>query len=195
MIGFVFIGPILLALQGICRLVRPDRLPRTSSPRRPRAATSTPCSTTSPRTRWPSTSRGSLLLSGVARPDRGDGLRPAAGDAGGLLTRFFATLGMALGASALFIVPAISLLALMLWFGWLGFDHPRQVAARGARRLGMPASAIPWPKPGRAAAPVPAARGRRRRGRRDRGVRPRTTARDHSARRERARSASASAGR
>ena len=73
----------------------------------------------------------------------------------GLLTRFFATLGMALGASALFIVPAISLLALMLWFGWLGLTILDKM------RKGRPPAwdagvAMPWPKPGEQAQPVPA---------------------------------------
>ena len=76
----------------------------------------------------------------------------------GLLTRFFATLGMALGASALFIVPAISLLALMLWFGWLGLTILDKL------RKGRPPAwdagvAMPWPKPGEQAQPVPAAAG------------------------------------
>lgn len=39
----------------------------------------------------------------------------------GLLSRFFATLGMALGASLLLISPQFSLLALSIWFAWLGF--------------------------------------------------------------------------
>jgi len=74
----------------------------------------------------------------------------------GLLTRFFATLGMALGASALFIVPAISLLALMLWFGWLGLTILDKL------RKGRPPAwdagvAIPWTKPGQDPQPVPAA--------------------------------------
>lgn len=74
----------------------------------------------------------------------------------GLLTRFFATLGMALGASALFIVPAISLLGLMLWFGWLGLTILDKL------RKGRPPAwdagvAIPWTKPGQDPQPVPAA--------------------------------------
>jgi hypothetical protein len=65
----------------------------------------------------------------------------------GLLSRFFATLGMALGASTLFIVPSLSLLALALWFGWLGF------LILGRTPQGRPPAwetgeAMPWPKPG-----------------------------------------------
>lgn len=76
----------------------------------------------------------------------------------GLLTRFFATLGMALGASALFIVPAISLLALMIWFGWLGFTILDKL------RKGRPPAwdagvAVPWLKPGQEPPPAAAAAG------------------------------------
>jgi hypothetical protein len=65
----------------------------------------------------------------------------------GLLTRFLATLGMALGASTLFIVPSLSLLALTIWFGWLGF------LILGRTPKGRPPAweageAVPWPKPG-----------------------------------------------
>ena len=59
----------------------------------------------------------------------------------GLLTRFFATLGMALGVSSLFIVPALSLLALMIWFGWLGFtilDRVPRGRPRGRARATRP---------------------------------------------------------
>lgn len=74
----------------------------------------------------------------------------------GLLTRFFATLGMALGASALFIVPAISLLGLMLWFGWLGLTILDKL--RKSRPPAWDAGvAIPWTKPGQDPQPVPAA--------------------------------------
>jgi hypothetical protein len=65
----------------------------------------------------------------------------------GLLTRFFGTLGMALGAGMLFIVPAISLLTISLWFLWLGLiilgrtPGPRPPAWD----TGV---AIPWPRPG-----------------------------------------------
>jgi hypothetical protein len=65
----------------------------------------------------------------------------------GLLTRFFGTLGMALGAGMLFIVPAISLLTISVWFLWLGLiilgrtPGPRPPAWD----TGV---AIPWPRPG-----------------------------------------------
>ena len=105
----------------------------------------------------------------------------------GLLTRFFATLGMALGVSSLFIVPALSLLALMIWFGWLGFTDPRPGAA--ARPPAWDAGeAIPWPRPGEAPATAPAAPAEVVNGdATEVFADERPAAQDHSARRERAR--------
>lgn len=101
----------------------------------------------------------------------------------GLLTRFFATLGMALGASTLFIVPAISLLALMIWFSWLGFVFLDRVP-RGRPPAWDAGAAIPWPKPGeQPAEPVPAEGVVDSDATEVFGEQPR----DHSARRDRAR--------
>lgn len=65
----------------------------------------------------------------------------------GLLTRFIGTLGMALGASLILVPFGMALLLISLWFLWLGFLYldrtpgPRPPAwAAGA--------AIPWPRPG-----------------------------------------------
>ncbi len=65
----------------------------------------------------------------------------------GLLTRFFGTLGMALGVSQILIAPQLSQTAMMIWFAWLGFlildriprDRPPAWAA---------GEAVPWPRPG-----------------------------------------------
>lgn len=74
----------------------------------------------------------------------------------GLLTRFFATLGMALGAATLFILPAISLLALVLWFGWLGLIILDRTP-RGRPPAWAAGEAVPWPKPGEEPQSAPAA--------------------------------------
>ena len=63
---------------------------------------------------------------------------------------------MALGVSSLFIVPALSLLALMIWFGWLGFTILDRVP-RGRPPAWDAGEAIPWPRPGEAPATAPAA--------------------------------------
>jgi hypothetical protein len=65
----------------------------------------------------------------------------------GLLTRFFGTLGMALGAGMLFIAPAISLLTISVWFLWLGLMFIDKVPG-GPRPPAWEAGvAIPWPEP------------------------------------------------
>jgi hypothetical protein len=69
----------------------------------------------------------------------------------GLLTRFFGTFGMALGASLMLLAQAFSLLALMLWGIWLGLIFLAKVP--GGRPPAWDAGeAIPWPKPGKAPA-------------------------------------------
>ena len=63
----------------------------------------------------------------------------------GLLTRFFATLGMALGASLILLPQAPVLIA--LWFGYLGLLFIGRVP--GGRPPAWEAGeAIPWPRPG-----------------------------------------------
>jgi hypothetical protein len=69
----------------------------------------------------------------------------------GLLTRFFATFGMALGVATLFIIPAISLLALVIWVGWLGFLILNRTP-KGRPPAWDTGVAIPWPRPGDEAA-------------------------------------------
>ncbi|MEO8092338.1 MAG: hypothetical protein ABI726_06490 [bacterium] len=66
----------------------------------------------------------------------------------GLLTRFMGTIGMALAASLLLLAQAFSLLALMLWFVFLGVVILGKTP-RGKRPPAWDAGeAIPWPKPG-----------------------------------------------
>jgi hypothetical protein len=75
----------------------------------------------------------------------------------GLLTRFFGTLGMALGVSQILIAPQLSQTALMAWFAWLGFLILDRIP-RGRPPAWDAGEAIPWPRPGEDAAtatPVP----------------------------------------
>jgi hypothetical protein len=74
----------------------------------------------------------------------------------GLLSRFFATLGMALAVSLVLIQPQLSLLALMIWFAWLGFVILDR-APRGRPPAWEAGEAIPWPKPGDEPRPAVAA--------------------------------------
>lgn len=64
----------------------------------------------------------------------------------GLLTRFFGTLAMALGAS-LILLPQVSVFVILLWFAWLGLIFLGRVP--GGRPPAWDAgAAIPWPQPG-----------------------------------------------
>ena len=103
----------------------------------------------------------------------------------GLLTRFFATLGMALGVSSLFIVPALSLLALMIWYAWLGLLILDRVP-RGRPPAWAAGEAIPWPRPGQEPRPAVAAEATVEGDATEAFSEP-AAAQDHSARRERAR--------
>src|SRR6266516_3738670 len=63
----------------------------------------------------------------------------------GLLTRFFGTLGMALGAALILLPQAPVLIA--LWLGWLGLTFLGRVP--GGRPPAWDAGeAVPWPSPG-----------------------------------------------
>ena len=74
----------------------------------------------------------------------------------GLLSRFFGTLGMALGGALVVIAPQLSLLAISIWMGWLGFLFLDRVP-RGRPPAWAAGEAIPWPKPGvQPAEPTPA---------------------------------------
>jgi hypothetical protein len=64
----------------------------------------------------------------------------------GLLTRFFGTLGMALGASLILILPA-ALLGILLWSAWLGLLLVGRVPG-GRPPAWAAGQAIPWPKAG-----------------------------------------------
>jgi hypothetical protein len=103
----------------------------------------------------------------------------------GLLTRFFATLGMALSVSLILIQPQLSLLALMIWFAWLGFLILDRVP-RGRPPAWAAGEAIPWPRPGEEPRPAVAAEATVEGDATEVFNEP-ATAQDHSARRERAR--------
>jgi hypothetical protein len=64
----------------------------------------------------------------------------------GLVTRFLGSLGMALGASMILILP-IAVLAMLAWTGFLGLTFVGRVP--GGRPPAWEAGkAIPWPRPG-----------------------------------------------
>ena len=63
----------------------------------------------------------------------------------GLLTRMTGTLGMALGISTIILPPGI--LGLMIWFGWVGFMILDRIP-KGRPPAWAAAEAMPWPKAG-----------------------------------------------
>ncbi|MGI9020953.1 MAG: hypothetical protein ACR2G3_09625 [Solirubrobacterales bacterium] len=67
----------------------------------------------------------------------------------GLVTRFFGTFGMALGASLPLFGATFSLLALMFWIAWLGLIYIGKVPG-GPAPAWAAGEAVPWPKPGEA---------------------------------------------
>ena len=73
----------------------------------------------------------------------------------GLLTRFWASLGMALGVVSFIFLPF--LMFLLIWFVYLGLVISGRAPAAGPRP-GKPGSAIPWPSPGEQMAEQMAAR-------------------------------------
>lgn len=71
----------------------------------------------------------------------------------GLLTRFFASVGMALGAATV-LLPSLTPLPLTIWFSWLGFVILDRVP-RGRPPAWDAGVAIPWPSGGGAPAAQP----------------------------------------
>jgi hypothetical protein len=65
----------------------------------------------------------------------------------GLVTRFFGTLGMALGAAVIFIVPAVALITIAVWFLYLGLITLDRVPG-GRPPAWAAGEAVPWPRPG-----------------------------------------------
>ena len=105
----------------------------------------------------------------------------------GLLTRFFATLGMALGVISFLLPVEVLQPALPLWFGWLGFLILGRVP-NGRPPAWETGEAVPWPRPGEEveqAASASRADDDVVEGDAEEIVSP--TPKDHSARRERAR--------
>jgi hypothetical protein len=63
----------------------------------------------------------------------------------GLLSRFFSSLGMALGASMILLLP-VALLGVLVWTGYLGLMFVNRVP--GGRPPAWDAGeAVPWPRP------------------------------------------------
>lgn len=103
----------------------------------------------------------------------------------GLLTRFFGTLGMALGGAQILLAgaPQLAQTAMMIWFAWLGFLILDRTP-RGRPPAWDAGEAVPWPRPGEEPATATAAEDSVVEGDATEAFEP--TAVDHSGRRERA---------
>ncbi len=102
----------------------------------------------------------------------------------GLLTRMSATLGMAL-AVATIVIAGPAMIGVMIWFGWVGFTVLGKTP-RGAPPAWAAGEAMPWPKAGEQAARPAAAAEAPVEGDATE-VFAEAEPQDHSARRERAR--------
>ena len=159
LIGLVIIGPVVLAVQGmITWSAQTDVAAQFVEQSRRASATSTRSPTTCARSRAGCQTAAGLLLPGMLALIFSMIYAPLWAVRTGLLTRFFGTLGMALGASLLFILQ-IALLAILLWFVYLGLlcsAASRRAAPRVGRGRGDPV-ARPGEEPA-GARPAPAAR-------------------------------------
>jgi hypothetical protein len=102
----------------------------------------------------------------------------------GLLTRMTGTLGMALGVATIVLPPAV--LALMIWFGWVGF-MVLDKTPKGMPPAWAAGEAMPWPKAGEEPVRPAAAAEAPIEGDATEVFGDTDESRDHSARRERAR--------
>jgi hypothetical protein len=155
MVGFVFIGPVLLAVQGIIAWIAQTGVASDFVAQAGRGGDIYTLLDNLTNNSTAFDVAANLLFPALLGLIVAMVYVPLQALRVGLLSRFFATMGMALGASSLFIVPALSLLALMIWFGWLGFTIldkvPRRPPAWDA------GEAMPWPKAGEAPQPAVAA--------------------------------------
>ncbi len=102
----------------------------------------------------------------------------------GLMSRITASLGMALGVSTIILPPGI--LGLMIWFGWIGFLILDRTP-RGRPPAWDAGEAVPWPRPGEEPKPAVATAGDAVVDGDATEVFEEAPPQDHSARRERAR--------
>lgn len=101
----------------------------------------------------------------------------------GLLTRMSATLGMALAVSTIILPPG--LLGLMIWFGWIGFVILDRTP-KGRPAAWASGESMPWPKAGEAPRAAVAAEAPIEGDANEVFAESEVPAADHSARRERA---------
>lgn len=147
MVGFVFIGPLLLALRSLLSAISQDQI---ASEFVTQSAPGGDIYTLLDDLAEDSTIAevaGSLFFPAVLGLVVAMVYTSLQAMRVGLLSRFFGTLGMALGGALVVIAPQLSLLAISIWMGWLGFLFLDRVP-RGRPPAWEAGEAIPWPKPG-----------------------------------------------
>jgi hypothetical protein len=147
MIGFVFIGPVLLALRSVLSAISQSQI---ASDFVSQSAPGGDIYTLLDDLAEGSTVAevaGSLFFPAVLGLVVAMIYTSLQAMRAGLLTRFIGTLGMALGGALVVIAPQLSLLAISIWFGWLGLMFLDRVP-RGRPPAWAAGEAIPWPKPG-----------------------------------------------
>ncbi len=157
MVGFVFIGPVLLALRSLLAAVSQNQI---ASDFVAQASPGGDIYTLLDNLAEASTVAevaGSLFFPAVLGMVVAMVYTSLQAMRVGLVSRFFGTLGMALGGVLVVLAPQLQLLLLVIaiWMGWLGFIYLDRVP-RGRPPAWVAGEAIPWPKPGEQA-PDPAA--------------------------------------
>ena len=162
MVGFVFLGPVLFATQVIIGWIASDQLAsdfvqQMASVSRPEVLADNLIDDSTGRQ-----IASGLLIPAVLGMTVAMIYVPLQALRCGLVSRFWGTLAMALGAS-MFLIPPVALIAMMIWFvylalvigGWIPGGRPPAWEA---------GEAIPWPTPGEvddqgepeATSPIPA---------------------------------------
>jgi hypothetical protein len=149
--GLAFIGPLLLAVQGIASWAASTELASdfvanmaSTGPDAERLADDLIDESSGRQ------AAAGLLFSGVLAMLVALFYIPRQAMRAGLLPRFWATLGMALGVSLILIVP-IALMMILLWFGYLGLLYLGRLPG-GRPPAWAAGEAVPWPTPGEQAA-------------------------------------------
>jgi hypothetical protein len=154
MIGFVFIGPVLFAVQGVLAWLATSRVADEFLEKR--AGADNPADLAQ-RLIDDSTFRevaSAILIPGVLALAVGLIYISLWAMRTGLLTRFAGSLGVALGASMILIFP-IALLVILVWLAYVGLVFLGRTPG-GTPPAWAAGEAIPWPSPGeKAAAELP----------------------------------------
>ncbi len=146
MIGFAFIGPVLLALQGVLGYFGQQEIASDFVNSYVAGGDIYTLLDDLTEDSTLSTAAGGLGFAAILGVGVAMVYFPLQAMRAGLLTRFFATLGMALGGATILLLGQI-LIPDTLWFLWLGLIFIGRTP-KGRPAAWDAAEAIPWPRPG-----------------------------------------------